>query len=88
MPELFSCRTAQPFLTAERKGDIETIEAEFLGVQVTLAGLFLVILFDGVFPYPTVGLLFGALGTTVFLMRCFQIRGPDSYVPVLSNQAR
>ncbi|NLV07828.1 hypothetical protein [Haloarcula rubripromontorii] len=47
---------------------METTEAELLGVQMTLVGLFLVIFFDGVFPYPTVGLMFGALGTTVFLM--------------------
>jgi len=46
---------------------MEKIEAELLGVQLTLVGLFLVVLFEGVFPYPTIGLVFGSLGTAVFL---------------------
>lgn len=46
---------------------MEKIEAELLGVQLTLVGLFLATFFEGVFPYPFVGLLFGAVGTSVVL---------------------
>jgi hypothetical protein len=42
-------------------------EAALLGVQVTLVGLFLVTFFEGVFPYPFVGLLFGVVGTAIVL---------------------
>jgi len=46
---------------------MEKTEAELLGVQLTLVGLLLIVFFEGVFPYPFVGLLFGGVGTSVFL---------------------
>jgi hypothetical protein len=55
---------------------METTEAELLGVQSTLVGLFLAVFFDGVFPYPFVGLLFGAVGTAVFLTALFSRSWP------------
>lgn len=46
-------------------------EVELLGVQLTLVGLFLVVYFEGVFPVPFVGLLFGAVGTSIVLTALF-----------------
>lgn len=50
---------------------MEKTEVGILGVQLTLVGLFLVVFFEGVFPYPLVGLLFGAVGTFVVLNALF-----------------
>jgi len=50
---------------------METTEVELLGVQLTLVGLFLVVFFEGVFPYPIVGLIFGAVGTAIVLTAMF-----------------
>lgn len=50
---------------------MEKTDAELLGVQLTLVGLLLVVFFEGVFPYPFVGLLFGIVGTSVFLIALF-----------------
>lgn len=46
---------------------MEKTETELLGVQLTLVGLFLVAFFEGVYPYPLVGLLFGVVGTAVVM---------------------
>lgn len=46
---------------------MEKTETELLGVQLTLVGLLLIVFFEGVFPYPLVGLVFGVVGTAVFL---------------------
>jgi len=58
---------------------MEKTEAELLGVQVTLIGLFLIVFFEGVFPYPLVGLLFGAVGTSIVLTALF----PDMWARYL-----
>ncbi|MFC6939361.1 hypothetical protein ACFQE8_05205 [Salinirubellus sp. GCM10025818] len=50
---------------------MNTTEAGILGVQVTLVGLFLVVFFEGVSPYPLVGLLFGGTGTAVVASALF-----------------
>ena len=50
---------------------MDTVESGILGVQVTLVGLFLVVFFEGVDPYPLVGLLFGLLGTVIVLTGMF-----------------
>lgn len=55
---------------------MEKIEAELLGVQLTLVGLFLVVFFEGVFPYPLVGLLFGGVGTSIVLTTLFSDTWP------------
>lgn len=46
---------------------METTERGILGVQLTLVGLLLVVFFEGVFPYPFVGLLLGVVGTAIVL---------------------
>lgn len=50
---------------------MDTVESGVLGVQMTLVGLFLVVFFEGVYPYPLVGLLFGLVGTAVVLTGMF-----------------
>lgn len=53
---------------------METTEEGLLGVQLTLIGLLLIVFFEGVFPYPLVGLLFGIVGTAVVLTALFSDR--------------
>lgn len=55
---------------------MEKTEIELLGVQLTLIGLFLVVFFEGVSPYPLVGLLFAIAGTSVFLTAMFSDSWP------------
>lgn len=55
---------------------MDTTEAELVGVQVTLVGLFLVVFFEGVDPYPLVGLLAGVAGTSVVLTAAFSETWP------------
>lgn len=50
---------------------MEKTEAELLAVQLTLVGLLLVVFFEGVYPYPLVGLLFRVVGRSVFLTALF-----------------
>ena len=50
---------------------MDSSEAGILGVQVTLMGLFLVVFFESVFPYPLVGLIVGAVGTAVVFSAIF-----------------
>jgi hypothetical protein len=50
---------------------MDTIESGIFGIQMTLVGLFLVVFFEGVYPYPLVGLLFGLTGTAVVLTGLF-----------------
>lgn len=45
----------------------EKIVQELLGGQVTVIGLLLVVAFEGVFLYPIMGLVFVAVGASVFL---------------------
>jgi hypothetical protein len=44
---------------------MDSTESGILGMQLTLVGLFLVVFFEGVSPYPLVGLLLGIAGTAV-----------------------
>lgn len=46
-------------------------EGGILGIQLTLMGLFLVVFFESVYPYPLVGLLLGAVGTAVVFSALF-----------------
>jgi hypothetical protein len=50
---------------------VNTSEAGMLGIQVTLVGLFIVVFFEGLFPYPLLGLLLGGIGTAVVMMALF-----------------
>lgn len=40
-------------------------EVGILGVQLTLVGLFLVVLYENVYPLPLIGALLGVVGTVV-----------------------
>lgn len=62
---------ANIFLGRWERGGMKTTERGVLGVQLTLIGLFLVVFFEGVFPYPFVGLLFGLAGTAVVFTALF-----------------
>lgn len=59
-----------------QRDDMEKTETELFGVQLTLVGLFLVAFFEGVYPYPLVGLLFGILGTAVVMTAVFSDTWP------------
>ncbi|WP_336338741.1 hypothetical protein [Haloarcula brevis] len=50
---------------------VNTVESGILGVQMSLVGLLLVVFFEGVYPYPLVGFLFGLAGTVVVLTGIF-----------------
>jgi|AntRauTorcE11898_2_1112593.scaffolds.fasta_scaffold110169_1 uncharacterized membrane protein YeaQ/YmgE (transglycosylase-associated protein family) len=52
---------------------MDEIQQGLLGVQSTVVGLFLATFFDGVDPYPIVGLLLAALGTAIVLVAVFDL---------------
>ena len=54
---------------------MDTTDSGILGVQMTLFGLLLIAFFEGVYPYPLVGLLFGLAGTAVVLTGLFSGTG-------------
>jgi hypothetical protein len=50
---------------------MNSIEAGILGVQLTLVGLFFVVLYESVYPFPLIGFLLGAVGTGVVFSALF-----------------
>lgn len=52
---------------------MDTTKSGLLGVQMTLVGLLLALFFEGVYPYPLVGLLLGIGGTVVVLEDVFDL---------------